>query len=229
MTTRNTKFLFWFVILALIMACAPAFATPFPTANPNQVNQFIALTANAAATRTAAAIPTSSPTFTATPTRLTETPSPTFTSTVIFILASPTPIASATLIVLGGGGSSSGGGGSGSGGTSSERYACQVISVTPANGTTFHSRDNFDAVWRVKNIGTRSWDHNSIDFIYLSGDKFYKVAGYDLSSNVSTGSTVNLGVDMIAPRNRGTYTTTWTLSVGTNQTFCDVSLTIVVR
>lgn len=229
MSTRNTKFLFWFVIIALIMACVPSFATPFPTANPNQVNQFIALTANAAATRTAAAIPTSSPTLTVTPTRATETPSPTFTSTVIFILASPTPIVPATLIILGGGGSSGGSGGSGSGGTSSERYACQVISVTPSNGSTFHSRDNFDAVWRVKNIGTRTWDHNSIDFVYLSGDKFHKVAGYDLSSNVSTGSTVNLGVDMVAPRNSGTYTTTWTLSVGPNQTFCNVSLTIVVR
>src|SRR5690349_7551258 len=146
MSTRNTKFLFWFVMLALIMACVPSFATPFPTANPNQVNQFIAQTENAAATRTAAAIPTSSPTFTVTPTRLTETASPTFTSTVIFILASPTPIVPATVIVIGGGGSS---GGSGSGGTSSERYACQVISVSPSNGSTFHSRDNFDAVWRV--------------------------------------------------------------------------------
>lgn len=231
MSTRNIKFLFWFMILALIMACVPSFATPFPTANPNQVNQFIAQTADAAATRTAAAIPTSSPTPTVTPTRLTDTPSPTFTSTVIFILASPTPIASATLIVIGGGGggSNGGSGGSGSGGTSSDRFACQVLSVTPSNGSTFHSRDTFDAVWRVKNIGTRAWDHTSIDFIYQSGDKFYKVPGYDLSSNVSTGSTINLGADMIAPRNRGTYTTTWTLSVGRNQAFCSMSLTIVVR
>ena len=222
MSTRNTKFLFWFVILALIMACVPSFATPFPTANPNQVNQFIAQTANAAGTRTAAAVPSLTPTLTATPTRLTQTPSPTSTSTVIFILASPTPIVPATLVIIGGGGSSGGS-------TSSEPYACQVVSVTPSNGSTFHSRDSFDAVWRVKNIGKKTWDRNSIDFIYLSGAKLHKIAGYDLSSNVSSGSTVNLGVDMIAPRASGTYTTTWTLSVGSNQTFCNVSLTIVVQ
>jgi len=103
------------------------------------------------------------------------------------------------------------------------------VSVTPSNGSTFHSRDSFDAVWRVKNIGKKTWDRNSIDFIYLSGAKLHKIAGYDLSSNVSSGSTVNLGVDMIAPRASGTYTTTWTLSVGSNQTFCNVSLTIVVQ
>ncbi len=222
MSTRNTKFLFWFVILALIMACVPSFATPFPTANPNQVNQFIAQTANAAGTRTAAAVPSLTPTLTATPTRLTQTPSPTSTSTVIFILASPTPIVPPTLVIIGGGGSSGGS-------TSSEPYACQVVSVTPSNGSTFHSRDSFDAVWRVKNIGKKTWDRNSIDFIYLSGAKLHKIAGYDLSSNVSSGSTVNLGVDMIAPRASGTYTTTWTLSVGSNQTFCNVSLTIVVQ
>lgn len=225
MSTRNIKFLFWFVILALIMACVPSFATPFPTANPNQVNQFIAQTANAAATRTAAAIPTSSPTSTATPTRLTDTPSPTFTSTVIFILASPTPIVPPTLVILGGGGSSGGSGGS----TSSDPYACQVLSVSPSNGTSFHSRDDFDATWHVKNIGTRNWDRTSIDFIYLSGAKIYKVAGYDLSKTVNSGSTVDLGVDMVAPKNAGTYTTTWTLSRGPNATFCNVSLTIVVQ
>ncbi len=228
MSTRNTKFLFWFVILALIMACVPAFATPFPTANPNQVNQFIAQTANAAATRTAAAIPTSTPTATATPTRPTETPSPTFTSTVIFILASPTKVIPPTLIITGGGGSSSGGSSSG-GGSSSEPYACQVISVSPANGTSFKPRADFNATWQVKNIGTKNWDHTSIDFIYLSGAKTYKVAGYDLNNDVSKGSTDDLVVDMIAPKASGTYTTTWTLSVGPNKTFCNMSLTIVVQ
>ncbi len=224
MSTRNTKFLFWFVILALIMACVPAFATPFPTANPNQVNQFIAQTANAAATRTAAAIPTSTPTLTATPTRPTQTPSPTFTSTVIFILPSLTKPATATSANTGGGGSGSGGNG-----TSSDPYACKVVSVSPANGTSFKPRTDFNATWQVKNIGTKSWDHTSIDFIYLSGAKTYKVAGYDLSSDVSKGSTTDLVVDMIAPKASGTYTTTWALSVGPNKTFCSMSLTIVVQ
>ena len=89
-------------------------------------------------------------------------------------------------------------------------------------------RDDFDAVWRVRNNGQRTWDRTSIDFIYDSGDRIHKVAGYDLNSNVRTGDTTDLAVDMAAPRDPGTYSTNWTLRVGDNE-FCRMSLTIVVR
>jgi len=103
-----------------------------------------------------------------------------------------------------------------------------VISVDPPNGTTFDARADFDAVWRVRNNGQSAWDRNSVDYIYLSGDQFHKVSGYDLSANVQAGETVNLTVDMEAPRNAGTYTTRWTLRAGSNN-FCTLSLSIVVR
>src|SRR5215216_2468120 len=173
MSTRTKKFLFWIAILALVMACTPSLATPFPTADANQVNQFIAQTANAALTQTVAAMPTSTPTVTITPTRNTETPSPTATATVLFILSSPTRVVAPTLVIIGGGGGSGSGSGGG-GGNSSDNYSCQVVSVTPANGTTFNARDNFDATWRIKNTGLKEWDHNSVDFYYLSGAKIHK-------------------------------------------------------
>jgi hypothetical protein len=116
----------------------------------------------------------------------------------------------------------------GGGGTSSENLACQVVSVSPANGTGFNSRADFDAKWTVKNIGQKKWDGNSIDYVYLSGDKFHKVAGYDLNTNVNVGATTTLIVDMQAPRNAGTYTTRWTLRSGNNN-FCTLSLTINVN
>jgi hypothetical protein len=226
MSTRKLKFLYAFIAIALVMACVPTLAAPFPTADPNAVNTFIAQTANAAATQTVAAQPTSTLTPSVTPTRNTETPSPTATSTVIFILSTPTQqvIPTFTFISSGGG---SGSGGSGSG-TSSANFSCQIVSVSPANGTTMDARNDFDAVWRVRNNGQRVWDRNSIDFIYDSGDRIHKVAGYDLSSNVRTGDTTDLGVDMVAPRDPGTYSTNWTLRAGDNE-FCRMSLTIVVR
>jgi hypothetical protein len=226
MSTRNLKFLYAFITFALVMACVPTLAAPFPTADPNAINTFIAQTANAAATQTVAAQPTYTLTPSITPTRNTETPSPTATSTVIFILSSPTQqvIPTFTFISSGGGGS----GGSSGGGTSSANYSCQILSVNPANGTIMDSRADFDAVWRVRNNGQRAWDRNSVDFIYDSGDKIHKVAGYDLSSNVAAGGTIDLGVDMEAPRDDGTYSTNWTLRVGDNE-FCRMSLTIVVR
>ena len=59
MSTRKLKFLYAIIALALVMACVPTLAAPFPTADPNAVSTFIAQTANAAATRTVAAQPTS--------------------------------------------------------------------------------------------------------------------------------------------------------------------------
>jgi len=91
-----------------------------------------------------------------------------------------------------------------------------------------NSRTDFDGNWKVKNIGKKNWDKNNVDYVYLSGDKFHKVAGYDLGQTVNVGTTTELIVDMIAPKNSGTYTTNWTLRVGTNN-FCTMSLTIVVR
>ena len=214
MATAKAKYLIWFITLVVIMACVPSVGAPaVPTINPNAISTFIAQTANAAASSTSAALPslTPSPTLTSTP-RFTDTPEPSATSTVIFIFNSPTSVIPPTSTSA----------------TSDKPYACQVLSVTPANGTSMNSRTDFDGNWKVKNIGKKNWDKNNVDYVYLSGDKFHKVAGYDLGQTVNVGTTTELIVDMIAPKNSGTYTTNWTLRVGTNN-FCTMSLTIVVR
>lgn len=214
--TQKTKLLVWGIALALIMACIPTFTTPsVPTVDPGAVNTFIAQTVNAASTQTAAAMPSSTPTPTITPTVSTETPSPTPTSTVIFVLSTPTPLVIPTFTSSGGG-------------TSSENYSCQVTRVVPANGSDFDPREDFDAIWTVRNNGQRNWDRTSIDHLYDSGDKIHKISGYDLDENVRAGNSIDLGVDMQAPKDPGTYTTTWILRTG-NREFCTMSLTIVVR
>ncbi len=216
--TRKTKLLIWTTALALIMACVPTLAAPsVPTVDPGAVNTFIAQTVIAASTRTAAAMPSLTPTATLTPTQNTETPEPTATNTVIFILSSPTPLVIPTFTL-----SSSGGG------SSSDNFACRITKVSPANGSSFNPRDDFDAVWTVRNIGQKKWDRTGVDYIYSSGDKLHKISGYDLSSNVSVGESIDLGVDMQAPKNSGTYTTTWTMRSG-SKTFCTMTLTIVVK
>ena len=214
--TRKTKLLIWVTALALVMACVPSLVTQtVPTMDPNAVSTFIAQTVNAASTQTAAAIPTLTSSPTMTPTVLTETPVPTATSTVIFILATPTPLVIPTFTSSGSG-------------TSSQNYSCQITKVTPANGTRFNPRDDFDAIWTVRNNGQKNWDRNSVDYVYSSGDKIHKVSGYDLDDNVKTGNSIELGVDMQAPKNSGSYNTTWTMRAG-DKTFCTMTLSIVVR
>jgi Ig-like domain from next to BRCA1 gene len=216
MATRKSKLSLWVTALALIMACAPALATPsVPTVNPGAVGTFIALTVNAASTQTAASIPTWTPSPTITPTENTETPSPTPTATVIFIFPTFTPPVIPTLTSSGGG-------------TSSQNYSCQLTRTVPAMGSVFNPRDDFDAIWTVRNNGQKNWDRNSVDYVYSSGAKIHKISGYDLPENVRTGNSVDLGVDMQAPKDTGTYTTTWTMRAG-SKTFCTLTLTIVVR
>ncbi len=219
--TRKTKWLIWVSALALVMACVPALGTPaVPTVNPDAIGTFIAQTVSAAGSQTAAVLPSATFTPSVTPVRNTETPSPTPTATVIFILASPTPLVVPTFTS-----SSVNLGGSG---TSSDNYACQVTRVTPPNGSSFDPRQDFDAFWTVKNIGKKKWDRTDVDYIYSSGSKIHKIDGYDLPENVKVGGSIQLGVDMRAPKASGTYTTTWIMRIG-DRTFCPMNLTIVVK
>jgi hypothetical protein len=217
--TRKTKLLLWVTALVLIMACIPSLASPsVPTLDPGAVNTFIAQTVNAASTQTAAARPSLTPTLTVTPTVNTETPLPTATATVIFVLSTPTPLVIPTFTNVSSGGD----------GISSQNYSCRVTRVSPANGTSFNPRDDFDAVWTVRNNGQKNWDRGSVDYFYSSGDRIHKVSGYDLEENVRVGNSIDLAVDMQAPKDPGNYTTTWTMRSG-NKTFCTMSLTINVR
>lgn len=213
---QKTKLLIWVMALALVMACVPSFAIPStPAIDPGMVNTFIAQTAQIALSQTAAALPSATPTPTFTPTVSTETPMPTVTATAVLIFFSPTPLVSPTFTPLGIG-------------SSSDNYACQVLRVSPPNGTSLSLRQDFDVLWTVKNIGKKSWDHGSVDYFYSSGEKIHKISSYDLEKNVASGGTIDLGADMQAPKNPGTYTTIWTMRNG-NKIFCPLTVTIVVK
>jgi len=211
--TKN-KYLIWCAALAVIMACVPGVQAPppAPTIDGNAIQTMIVQTGVAALSQTAAAIPTNTPTITVTATRPTNTPEPSATSTIFFRLFSPTPIGQAT----------------GTTQASNQPYACNIISVSPANGTSFKPRASFDGKWEVKNIGKKDWDSASVDYTYNNGAKIHKVESYDLKTTVKVGETIVLIVDMISPKNNGSYTTNWTMQVGT-QKFCPMSLTITVN
>jgi hypothetical protein len=108
-------------------------------------------------------------------------------------------------------------------------YQCTLISQSPAIGATYSPGADFDGNWKVKNTGTKEWDSGSIDFSYLDGTKFQKsVNGVDLKSNVSPGGETSFIVDMLAPKDKGTYTAHWGL-VGSGYRFCVVTVTITVK
>lgn len=215
MATHGKKFLTWAFMLVVITACVlPSVGAPaVPTIDPGAVQTYIAQTANAAATQTVAALPTSTPTATFTPTpRNTETATPTPTNTFIFVLKSPTPLIPPTVP---GSGSAAG-------------FSCEVVSQYPGFGTVFSPRTGFDATFTVKNTGSKTWDRNSVDFVYLSGDQIHRVSGYDLDKDVKVGQTITLYVSMQAPKTAANYTTYWTLQSGSAK-FCRLTVVINVQ
>ena len=218
MKTRRDKIALWFSALAFVLACIPSTSGPISTIDPQLVEQFIIQTADAAQTQTAKALPTATGTVTITSTpEGTFTPSATSTSTVIFLVASATDTLTETATFAVGGG-----------GTSDDDFACEVLSVTPVNGTTFNGGDAFDVTWQVKNIGQHKWNEGAIRYVFESGVRLHTVGSYELESDVRSGGTASLTAEMEAPNSSGSYTTTWALRRG-NESFCQLFLTIHVR
>ncbi len=219
---RNKRILSLLVMLAITLACVPALpaVAPLPTQPVGAVDTIVAGTYAAASTGTAMnTTPTPTPRETLTPSQ-TPTITPTATATIIF----KTP----TLFSIGGGGTSSGGtssGGTGGGGVTIT-YACKLIKVTPAYGSHVTRGEKFKTIWRVVNTGNIVWDHNSVDYLYVSGAHLHTQPLYDLPINVPPKAGVSLVVNMQAPSKKGTYVTTWTMRVG-DETFCRLEQKII--
>ena len=90
------------------------------------------------------------------------------------------------------------------------------------------SRNDFDWFWTVTNTGTKDWLASDVDYLYISGEEMHKYDSYNLPADTLSGENVKLGVDMVAPKKAGTYTTTWALQRG-SKTFCQVTLKIIVQ
>ncbi len=151
-------------------------------------------TAAANLTSTAAALPTS--TFTATPTEAptaTQVPTATAvppTATRTYVPPAPTRTLTPTPAA----------------------YACKLVSTSPAAGTKININTDFDANWKVQNIGTKVWEVGYLDLKYVSGQKMQTGADiFDIITFVDKGGELTLIVDMKAPSTAGKYTAAWVL------------------
>lgn len=212
---KKTKFLYLALILLFsLSACMPA-ATP----EPPSIETIVAATYAVAKAQTAAVLPTvTNAPPTATEARDTATPYPTETPFVVpsFTLTftpSPTPAYTATNITSGSG---------------DILYACNIVSLSPADGTTFKTNEEFHWVWKVENIGTAKWWPDTAYIKYNSGDAFYIKKEAAIGDPTDPGEIGNFRVKMQAPKEPGTYTTIWSMRKGIH-TFCYASLKIVVE
>jgi hypothetical protein len=85
-----------------------------------------------------------------------------------------------------------------------------VQDVTIPPGSPVIAGEAFRKVWRVRNDGTCLWT-SGYALVFSSGERMGGDAVIPLKASVFAGSTVDLGVDLVAPSARGTYRGYWLL------------------
>lgn len=107
----------------------------------------------------------------------------------------------------------------------------EVIGQSPADDTKIHPGTSFDMIWTIKNTGTETWTENyTVQF--FTGDRIggghYTTAKYEFGKNIKPGETINVRVDMQAPKAKGEYYSWWKLKDANGVNFGDVDVTIIV-
>lgn len=85
-----------------------------------------------------------------------------------------------------------------------------VEDVSFPDGSPVIAGEAFRKVWRVRNDGTCAWT-TGYALVFSSGERMGGDAVIPLKASVAAGSTVDLGVDLVAPSARGTYRGYWLL------------------
>ncbi len=84
------------------------------------------------------------------------------------------------------------------------------IDVTIPDDTQVQPGEAFTKIWRLKNSGTCSWQPDYQVFLF-SGEAMGAPAGFALGQRVDPGQSVDITVDLIAPKQAGVYQGNWKL------------------
>jgi len=102
--------------------------------------------------------------------------------------------------------------------------ACQLVSQTPADGTTYTIGTPFNTTWVLKNAGTADWEQSTTDVRYagsLNNVGLHTGADiYDLTFTVDPGQTYSFSVPMLAPTYMGQYGEAWEIVTGDGTVAC---------
>jgi hypothetical protein len=92
------------------------------------------------------------------------------------------------------------------------------ISETVPDGTEFEVGENFTKTWRLKNVGTCTWNTN-YKLKFGSGDKMGGPSSQNLAQAVGPNETVDISVALKAPASAGTYKGVWQIVDDGGNTF----------
>jgi hypothetical protein len=89
--------------------------------------------------------------------------------------------------------------------------------VTIPDGTTLTPSESFTKTWSLQNTGSCAWT-TSYSIIYYSGNSMSGSATA-LTDAVSSGGSIDVSVDLVAPSSAGTYTGYWRLQNASSVSF----------
>lgn len=204
-------------VALLLSSCTPV----YPEQTDIPVETIVAATYAAISAQTAAARPPNTatslpPTATRPPDTATPTPTATFIIAIASITPSFTPTATAEPTAT-----------NVTSGSGTVLYSCNILSLSPPNVYRVKANESFNWVWQVENIGTTTWDPDSVKVIYASGAQLSNQKRYPLNDRTKPGQNTLFTIKMKAPGEPGTYTTTWSMRKDIH-TFCYVKMEIEV-
>jgi alkaline phosphatase len=113
-------------------------------------------------------------------------------------------------------------------GTLTKGFSCKVLATDPPLDSNKSAGRSFNAHWTIQNDGTELWDSANTDYSYASGTKMYVGdRGRDLDVSIASGETLEIIIEMKAPKASGVYTTVWQLHSG-QEFFCPMTIRINV-
>src|SRR5689334_11715444 len=84
-----------------------------------------------------------------------------------------------------------------------------VADITVPDGKLYNAGDTFDKVWRLKNVGTCTWN-GSYTLSFFSGEQMGASSSAPFpNQNVAPGQTIDLTVKMTAPNINGRLRGNW--------------------
>ena len=94
----------------------------------------------------------------------------------------------------------------------------EFVSETIPDDTPFITGETFTKTWRLKNVGTCTWNTN-YKLVFFSGDKMNGPTEKNLTQSVAPGEQVDFSVDLKAPASAGTYEAVWKVKDDTGAFF----------
>jgi hypothetical protein len=86
----------------------------------------------------------------------------------------------------------------------------KLISSSPVDGSYFAPKESFKKTWTVKNTGTTTWTKD-FDLVYYSGTRMTDKTVIPIPTTVKPGKSIDLSLNLVAPKTPGTYQGFWML------------------